>query len=356
MYSHCPHCLTLFRVYPEQLAQARGQVRCGVCNYCFNALTTLNEHPVPPPVSTAAEGGALAHSKQIENNSPSMPAPAEERLETETAGVGVEPELAMEAAAKAAPATVPIVESMEIHEPVSSATVARDAWENSIAVSADIENIARPDQAIETQPITYEQPIPPANQAQPDTPPSARIEATLPDLGIIAAEPRPIIARQPSVSRLKTGVWATLNFVLILVLLGQYAYYNRRELAQYPELRPWLAGLCQIAACDTPLQRDVSRIVLANRSVESHPRHANALLINATLVNDADFPQPYPLLEIRFSDLNNQLVAGRRFRPSEYLATGTPLQTGMAPHQPVHIILEIADPGKDAVSFQFDLL
>ena len=66
--------------------------------------------------------------------------------------------------------------------------------------------------------------------------------------------------------------------------------------------------------------------------------------------------QPYPLLEIRFSDLSNQLVAGRRFRPSEYLPGDASLQAGMPPHQPVHISLAIVDPGKEAVSFQFELL
>ena len=144
--------------------------------------------------------------------------------------------------------------------------------------------------------------------------------------------------------------------MLILVLIGQYAYFNRNELSQYPELRPWLTQFCALVSCNTPLRRDVSRISLVNRLVQSHPSQPNALLIEATLVNEADFPQPYPLLEIRFSDLNNQLVAGRRFRPSEYLPAGTSFQAGMPPHQPVHISLEIADPGKEAVSFQFELM
>jgi hypothetical protein len=117
-----------------------------------------------------------------------------------------------------------------------------------------------------------------------------------------------------------------------------------------------LTRLCALMSCDAPLRRDVSRITLVNRIVQSHPNHPNALLIDAPLVNEADFPQPYPLLEIRFSNLNNQLVAGRRFRPNEYLPANTPLQAGMPPHRPVHVSLEIVDPGKEAVSFLFDLL
>ena len=178
----------------------------------------------------------------------------------------------------------------------------------------------------------------------------------MPDLGIIAAEPRRISSADMSGGWLKTTVWSITNIALILVFLGQYTYFNRNDLSQYPELRPWLTGFCELVSCNTPLQRDVSHINLANRVVQSDPNHPNALLINATLVNDADFPQPYPLLEIRFSDLNNHLVAGRRFRPTEYLPADTSVQAGMPPHQPVHVTLEVVDPGKDAVSFQFELL
>ena len=38
------------------------------------------------------------------------------------------------------------------------------------------------------------------------------------------------------------------------------------------------------------------------------------------IVNEAEFPQPFPALELRFSELNGVLVAGHRFQPREYLA------------------------------------
>src|SRR3569623_654650 len=154
----------------------------------------------------------------------------------------------------------------------------------------------------------------------------------------------------------QTVAWGIANVALIVMLLGQYTYFHRDELAQYPELRPWLARLCDIAACDVPLRKDAARISLMNRVVQSHPQHDNALLIDATLVNEAGYIQPYPLLDLRFSDLNNRLVAGRRFRPEEYLPSGTPVAAGMPPKQPVKFSLELADPGKEAVSFQFNLL
>ena len=484
MYSHCPHCRTLFRIYPEQLSQARGQVRCGVCNYSFNALETLSEHPVWPPEPTLPEGEAATLADAGEHHTPAISIPEEVYLETEAVdedseqgaafeseredvpqhgpyismpaearfetegmdedtqqleameaedeepplhtplisapaeghletkefeadteqGIAMEAEAedavadseqatAMEAAAEEAPQHAPLITSateaqldseeidalseqvtetrVEAEELPTAATseVAAEASE-PIAVDAERETAEvpietatstdeappTPEQAFEAQAISGTPTTPSVSEEKTATPLSAQVKSALPDLGIIAAEPRPMTAPQQAASGFKTGLWAMVNIVLILILLGQYAYFNRGTLSQYPELRPWLASLCAALGCETPLQRDVNRIVLTNRIVESHPKYPNALLIDATLVNDTDFPQPYPLVEIRFSDLNNQLVAGRRFRPGEYLPAGTRLQTGMAPRQPVHIILEIVDPGKDAVSFQFELL
>ena len=295
MYTHCPHCRTTFRIHVEQLAQARGQVRCGVCNDCFNALDTLSEFPTAP--------APLAKEARTADVPP--PAP---------------------------PLEWPVVEASAPEEAAAALEVS-DSGGGLVEPAAD---------GAQAPPVAA---IP-------------RAEEILPDLGIIVAEPRvlPAVAQARTPPLWQTSLWAALNVLLILALIAQYVYYNRQQLVQYPELRPWIAQACASIGCDVPLQRDVKRIVLTDRLVESHPSRPNALLIDATLVNQADFTQPFPLLELRFSDLNNQLIAGRRFRPDEYLPPATPWQAGMAPHQPAHITLEIIDPGKDAVSFQFDLL
>jgi hypothetical protein len=40
----------------------------------------------------------------------------------------------------------------------------------------------------------------------------------------------------------------------------------------------------------------------------------------------------------------------------EYLGEDLEQGDGMAPAAPVHVVLEIEDPGEEAVSFQFDFL
>jgi predicted Zn finger-like uncharacterized protein len=351
MYTHCPHCRTTFRIYSDQLARARGQVRCGVCNNHFNALESLTDNQAPLPIFTAREEEVEEHTERIEPS------------ERQTADTAIAAE-ALSEMAQTHEIIKPDIESAPLAKALADAeeTIAVPPAQESIVIryaaaaatrdfAADIPAVADHPTPSAVQPtaVKTEDESIISRPNQPDMP--------LPDLGIIAAEPRPIPATATSSPHwFKTTLWAMLNIVLILALAGQYAYANRDDLIQYPVLRPWLSQLCMIMACEAPLRSDASRIVLANRLVESDPNHSNALLIDATLVNNADFPQPYPLLEIRFSDLNGQLVAGRRFRPSEYLSPGTPLQAGMAPHQPVHAALQILDPGKNAVSFQFDML
>ena len=144
--------------------------------------------------------------------------------------------------------------------------------------------------------------------------------------------------------------------VLLLLLGVQWLYFNRNVLAAQNRLRPGLQTLCAVLRCELPLRIDLSRIELVNRDVRKHPRVENALLINATLVNRADYRQPYPTLEVTFSNSTGTLVAARRFKPTEYLDKRADIEAGMPVNAPLQVMLEIRDPGEDAVSFQFEFL
>ena len=78
-----------------------------------------------------------------------------------------------------------------------------------------------------------------------------------------------------------------------------------------------------------------------------------ALIISASFRNDARWAQPWPDLELTLSDINGQPIAHRRFAPEEYLGhlQGAAL---VAPGQSASIALEVRDPGKQAVAFEFE--
>jgi predicted Zn finger-like uncharacterized protein len=52
--THCPQCETAFKVSPQQLALAKGWVRCGRCSHVFEAHLHFETAPNPPslPVPT----------------------------------------------------------------------------------------------------------------------------------------------------------------------------------------------------------------------------------------------------------------------------------------------------------------
>jgi len=142
----------------------------------------------------------------------------------------------------------------------------------------------------------------------------------------------------------------------IATLLLQYAYYNRNSLIKITELRPWLDIMCQQLNCTLPPPKDLKSIVLSSKNIFSHPNVKNALMVSASIVNQADYAQNYPLIELRFENVRGKTIAGRRFSPLEYLGIPENQISRMQPDVPVNINLEIKDPGDDMVSYEFTFL
>jgi predicted Zn finger-like uncharacterized protein len=144
---------------------------------------------------------------------------------------------------------------------------------------------------------------------------------------------------------------------LLLLLLGvQWVYFNRDRLAADDIWRSGMERFCEVLQCELPMRVDVARIGIIERDVRKHPAADDALLINVTFENRAEFNQPYPLFVVSFSDKAGDPVAMRRFSPSEYLDEDVNLERGIPPQLPVRAVLEVVDPGTDAVSYQFGFL
>lgn len=150
------------------------------------------------------------------------------------------------------------------------------------------------------------------------------------------------------------GRWTIGSFVLLLLLGGEIAWAERALWIDDSSLRPWLERACSTLPCQLPLRRDESLLQLASRDIRPHPSVAGALIISATLQNAADFAQAFPTVEITLSDLDEQRIAMRRFSPSEYISDPRTLAKGLAPQAKAPLVFEVADPGKNAVAFEFN--
>lgn len=150
--------------------------------------------------------------------------------------------------------------------------------------------------------------------------------------------------------------WVAGTLVLCLTLSAQLAYAERDLLLNQSRVRPWLDRICAMLHCRLPLRHDVTELNLLSRDIRPHPTVPNALIISATLRNDADFAQAFPVMEITLSDLDENRVAMRRFRPPDYVGDTRVLDAGLAPGATAALVVEVQDPGKNAVAFEFKFL
>jgi predicted Zn finger-like uncharacterized protein len=167
----------------------------------------------------------------------------------------------------------------------------------------------------------------------------------------------PAFARaQRSAPRARSWPWVMGAALLSLSLLAELAYAQRAELLDDAHVRPLLDRACGAFGCHLPLRHDPVQLRLLSRDIRPHPSVKNALIISATLRNDADFAQAFPAVEITLSDLDENRIAMRRFQPQEYLGDSRNLASGMAPGATAALVFEVADPGKNAVAFEFKFL
>lgn len=146
-------------------------------------------------------------------------------------------------------------------------------------------------------------------------------------------------------------LWGGLSFAALLAFIVQLGAYNIDTWGRAEATRPYYQALCPVLGCDLPAMSQPEKVLASNLVVRSHPRLKDALLIDAVLLNKAAFQQPFPRLQIQFSDLQGKPVASRRFTPREYLGGELAGQTIMPSNQPIHIELEILDPGPEAVNY-----
>jgi predicted Zn finger-like uncharacterized protein len=150
--------------------------------------------------------------------------------------------------------------------------------------------------------------------------------------------------------------WGALCAVFSLVLLGQYMVANFDDLSRDASWRGVYEVACGAIGCEIPGESNVSLIQGAHLVVRSHPRAQNALVVDAIVYNRASFAQPFPDLELSFSDRSGKLLAGRVFKPEEYLKGELAGSEAMPPDTPVHLSLEIVDPSTEAVNYELRFL
>ena len=128
----------------------------------------------------------------------------------------------------------------------------------------------------------------------------------------------------------------TIAVLLLLLLVAQVLHHYKDEILGVSRYEP-------------------EKIHMVNHNVFTHPIEKGVLLISASMENDADFDQKYPILEVRLTDSQSKLVALRRFTPNEYLDNYTDTML-LKKNLVTNLKLKIKDPGSKATRFQFHFL
>ncbi len=174
-------------------------------------------------------------------------------------------------------------------------------------------------------------------------------------LGGIGAAPVEMEAPEPRSTWPRKLIWASLCVLAGATLLAQAGYFKYDELSRQQPYRAWYTKLCPAFGCILPAMNEPRLVKAYNLVVRSHPQQSNALVIDSILLNTATFQQAFPDLILSFSDIENNTVAQRRFTPAEYLGGELAGITTMPSAQPIHVALEITDPGAEAVNYRMDI-
>ncbi|MDF0749447.1 zinc-ribbon domain-containing protein [Marinobacter sp. 71-i] len=399
LQTRCPKCETRFRVTDAQLSVAGGKVRCGNCMAVFNAV----EHQISDSMSGSSgkKDAAPAPEKQDKPSDQSFTPdddlifadnPEEDAAEGPYAGTRLtfsDDELSdsFRTVDERSSGTFETDDGDEPQEKID------ESWAEAM-LSEEDDTRRKPERQAEQpqEPVTPEEPPAPPQEewAESDAPPhhaeaspeeheELSLEPADTD-GFYVDEPRspsfdydagpvtdnePLVASSPynnlrrepvSVAgngsgRLRTALWTFIVLALIGVLVAQVTWFQFDRLSSIPELRPFYEQGCEIAGCELKPLVDVDAIQSRKLVVRTNPDNRSQLVVDAVIINRAAFEQPFPAIALTFSNLNGDVVAQSVFTPDEYLAGEGRSLEAMPTDTPVRIVINIRDPGKDAVNY-----
>ncbi len=402
--THCPHCHATFKVHDQQLNVAQGKVRCGSCLKVFNALEHLVDNqdyiPVAREQYKPEEEISLAITKptpkahetsrsndtEDENELLFQDDPNEDNEEESYSGKGsftgeldttfinIDPNenkpshkfsdaidddttesfgandesWALKMLEDDDDDESKITSKPESHGASKSQQRTADTSSDDIDFSdefIDLDNSHTPS----TPPRTN---TPPHFSANEDADPVTGEEAPSPFDELYSASSSSQHYEQGERGFLGTLIWSLVNASLLIVMMGQLAWFHYDKLIQYKPAKTAFTKVCALLKCELPELIDTNLIKSRNLIVRSHPTLPKALIIDAIITNQASFNQPFPDMALYFSNLNNEIVAQRLFKPNEYLAGDVASWKTFPSNTPIHISLEIYDPGANAVNYK----
>lgn len=351
LITRCPACGTMFKVVPDQIRISDGWVRCGHCAEVFDAPAHWVDEAVLMPASvpstagpTAFEGSVSQPSSDAVEGAEPMPSDAvaddaDERLRpdalamSDTSPVDGEAHASSaaradeievtgmheDAAAPQSPPEAPTELPLDLSElpsldlttaPVEPLSVAREPSVAALIESdVDLPVVAAAGEHV--QAMAEVQPVADSPDASPSVVPS-----------FVRQADRRAFWRRP-------GVRFLLGLLLLLATMAlgaQWTYTERdRIAAQWPQTRPALERLCELAGCEVSALRRIDAVVIDGSSFTR--LRADAYRLGIVLKNTATLDVAMPSIELTLTDTQDQTVVRRVLSPAD-LGAGALLGAG----------------------------
>ena len=363
MFTVCPKCALTLTVTAADLRIAQGFVRCGQCTNVFNALLALSDErqqTTSVHAEVAAQHPAQEESVEEESVHESV---HEEEIHEEEIHEDLPPE------------------ELEHEEFVSDEgnSIEQTSLEFNPA-AADVAEIFVEPQTISSDAVTgtYESIVlrtpEPAAIEEREAPKSADDELN-DQLESLAA--RIEAARQNQLAQTNTGLqpllvplefeeraapreprplwWRAALAALALLFIAQAVNHYRDELAVNPRLHRPLTALYALFGISLAPRWDLAAYEVHQLGASAASQNAGQLTVRASVRNDAQQPQPLPLLRVTLLDRFGNRLASRDVPPRAYLG-GAPAASValLPPGERVDAQMAFVDPGKNAVGFEID--
>jgi len=142
---------------------------------------------------------------------------------------------------------------------------------------------------------------------------------------------------------------------LALLLLLQSVLADRARLAADAGTRPWIGALCSVLRCELPAWREPTALTMTSREIRPLPAQPGVLQIQASIRNDARWPQAWPDLRLSLSDADGRVIGTGVFAPAQYLGEN-PGVAPLEPGQSARIAFRVQEPAASTVAFTFEFL
>ena len=147
--------------------------------------------------------------------------------------------------------------------------------------------------------------------------------------------------------------------MLLLLLLSavlQTVYFLRAEISwRYPSSQVYLKLACKKIGCDIALAKQINLLLLDDTDLLEDEQRLGLMYLSSSIVNQAEFSQAYPTIELTLTDIEDRAKYTRQFSPHEYLDNEADAKLGLAAGQSLKLTLPLANPDQSIAGYRVRL-